>query len=247
MPLADPAAIALRAIPLLDLTSLGDDDTPETIERLCGAAEGPGGPPAAVCVYPEHIGTARRALDARGLARVTVATVTNFPDGGADVERARRETRRAVAAGADEVDVVLPWRAWLAGDESTGRRLLAACRAASAGRILKVILETGELRDAEVIRAASLAALDAGADFIKTSTGKVAVNATPEAARVMLEAIRERGRGGFKAAGGVRVVADAAAYLALADEILGAGWADPAHFRIGASALLGELRRALAA
>lgn len=247
MPVADPAATARRAIPLLDLTSLGDDDTPETIERLCAAAEGAGGPPAAVCVHPEHIGTARRALDARGLPRVRIATVTNFPDGSADIERARRETRRAVAAGADEVDVVLPWRAWLAGDDLIARRLLDACREASAGRVLKVILETGELRDPAVIRAASLAALDAGADFIKTSTGKVAVNATPEAARVMLEAIRARGRGGFKAAGGVRTVADAAIYLALADGILGAGWADAAHFRIGASALLGELRRALAA
>lgn len=247
MPVADSAALALRAIPLLDLTSLGDDDTAGTIERLCAAADGPGGTPAAVCVYPEHIGTARRALDARGLSRVKVATVANFPDGGTDVERARRETRRAVAAGADEVDVVLPWRAWLSGDESIARRLVEACRQAAAGRILKVILETGELRDAAVIRAASLAALDAGADFIKTSTGKVAVNATPAAARVMLEAIRERGRGGFKAAGGVRTVGDVAAYLALADAVLGEGWVGPARFRIGASALLGELRRALAA
>ena len=247
MPDFDPGAVARRAIPLLDLTSLGDDDTPATIERLCAAAGGAGGAAAAVCVYPEHIATARRALAEQGLGRVAVATVTNFPDGGADVERARRETRRAVAAGADEVDVVLPWRAWLAGDHETGRRLVAACREASAGRILKVILETGELKDPDRIRAASLAALDAGADFIKTSTGKVAVNATPEAARVMLEAIRERGRGGFKAAGGVRTVADAAAYLALADGIMGPAWADASRFRIGASALLGELRRALGA
>jgi deoxyribose-phosphate aldolase len=247
MPLADPGAVARRTIPLLDLTSLGDDDSPETIERLCALAAGAGGPPAAVCVYPEHIATARRALASRGLESVKVATVTNFPDGSADVERARRETRRAVAAGADEVDVVLPWRAWRDGDHDTGRRLLAACREAAVGRVLKVILETGELRDPAVIRAASLAALDAGADFIKTSTGKVAVNATPAAARVMLEVIRERGRGGFKAAGGVRVVSDAAVYLALADEILGPAWADAAHLRIGASALLGELRSAVAA
>lgn len=247
MPDPNPGAVARRAIPLLDLTSLDEDDTPAKIEALCAAAIGPGGAPAAVCVYPEHIGTARRALAERGLERVAVATVANFPDGSPDVERARRETRRAVAAGADEVDVVLPWRAWLAGDTDTGRRLIAACREASAGRVLKVILETGELRDAERIRAASLAALDAGADFIKTSTGKVAVNATPGAARIMLEAIRDRGRGGFKAAGGIRRVAEAAVYLALADEVLGPAWIRPATFRIGASALLGELRRALGA
>ncbi len=241
----DAAAIALRAIPLLDLTSLGEDDTPASIERLCAAAAGQGGAPAAVCVYPEHIVTARRALDACGLAAVRVATVVNFPDGGSDAGRVRRETRRAVAAGADEVDVVLPWRAWLAGERRAALAVLAACRESAAGRLLKAILETGELGDPQRVREASLAALEAGADFVKTSTGKVAVNATPEAARAMLEAIRDSGRGGFKAAGGVRSVADAAVYLALADEILGPGWADPAHFRIGASGLLGALREAL--
>ena len=240
-------SLARRALAALDLTSLGEDDRPEAIEALCAAAAGPGGAPAAVCVSPEHIVTARRALDSRGLPLVRVATVANFPEGAADPARAARETRRAVAAGADEVDVVLPWRAWLAGDRDGARSLLAACREASAGRCLKVILETGELRDAAEIRAASRAALAAGADFLKTSTGKVAVNATPEAARVMLEVIREHGRGGFKAAGGVRRLADAAPYFDLADSILGPDWADARHFRIGASALLGELRAALGA
>jgi deoxyribose-phosphate aldolase len=175
-----------------------------------------------------------------------VATVVNFPDGSADAGRVRREVRRAVAAGAGEVDAVLPWRAWLAGDRAAALPVLEACREAARDRVLKVILESGELRDPALLREASLAALAAGADFIKTSTGKVAVNATPEAARVMLEAIRDFGRGGFKAAGGVRSVADAAGYLALADGILGPAWADAAHFRIGASALLGALREVVA-
>jgi len=243
----DFVAAARRALAALDLTSLGEADTPARIEALCAQAAGPGGPPAAVCVYPEHIGTARRALDALGLPDVRVATVANFPEGSDDAGRARRETRRAVAAGADEIDVVFPWRAWQAGDTDSGPQLVAACRAVATGRVLKVILETGELASSELIRGASLAALDAGADFIKTSTGKVAVNATPEAARVMLEAIRARGgRAGFKAAGGVRSVADAALYLELADEILGAGWATPQRFRIGASALLTEIRAVIA-
>jgi deoxyribose-phosphate aldolase len=240
--------IAARALAALDLTSLGEDDSPARIEALCASAVGPGGLPAAVCVYPEHIATARRALDAAGAQGVKVATVVDFPDGSTNSERVARETRRAVAAGADEVDMVLPWQALLAGDRESARRCVTACREAAAGRVLKVILESGALAEAAVIRAASELALDAGADFIKTSTGKVAMGATPEAARVMLETLRDRGgRAGFKASGGVRTLEDAALYLGLADEILGVGWATPAHFRIGASALLTDIRAAFGA
>ena len=240
--------IPARALAALDLTSLGEDDSPQQIEALCASAAGPGGLPAAVCVYPEHIGTARRALDAAGAKAVKVATVVNFPDGSADADRVARETRRAVAAGADEVDMVLPWEALLAGDRESARRAVMAAREAAAGRVLKVILESGVLADAAVIRAASELALDAGADFIKTSTGKARIGATPEAARVMLETLRDRGgRAGFKAAGGVRSLADAATYLRLADDILGAGWATPGHFRIGASGLLTGIRVAFGA
>jgi deoxyribose-phosphate aldolase len=243
---ADAPAMARRALGALDLTSLGDDDTPAHIEQLCAAAASAGGAPAAVCVYPEHIGTARRALDRLGLPQVRIATVTNFPDGSADEARAVRETRRAVAAGADEVDVVFPWRAFREGQHETAAHLVIACKAACGARPLKVILETGELGDPGLIRAAADCALEAGADFIKTSTGKVAVNATPAAARILLEAIRDHGgSAGFKAAGGVRTVADAAAYLTLADDILGPGWATPARFRLGASGLLADIRAVL--
>lgn len=238
--------IARRALAALDLTSLGEDDTPAQIEALCASAAGPGGFPAALCVYPEHIGTARRALAAQRATDLRVATVVNFPDGSADAERAARETRRAVAAGADEVDMVLPWRQVLAGDTDAAVRVVAACRAAAGNRVLKVILESGALADPDLIRAASDLALEAGADFIKTSTGKVAQGATPAAATVMLEAIRDHGgTAGFKASGGVRTLDDAARYLQLADRLLGAGWATPAHFRIGASGLLGEIRKVL--
>ena len=247
MPGPDPVVeTARRALAALDLTSLGEDDTPERVEALCASAVGPGGWPASVCVYPEHIGTVRRALDAAGATGVKVATVVNFPDGGDDPARASRETRRAVAAGADEVDMVLPWRALSSGDETVAARVVAACREASPDRVLKVILETGALGDPVLIRAASRLALDGGADFIKTSTGKVAIGASPGAARVMLEAIRERGgRAGLKVSGGVRTLADAAVYLELVDATMGAGWATPRHFRIGASGLLGEIRTAL--
>jgi deoxyribose-phosphate aldolase len=240
------AEIARRALAALDLTSLGEDDSPAAIEALCASAVVAGGLPAAVCVYPEYIQTARRALDAGGAGAVRVATVVNFPDGSADADRVARETRRAVAAGADEVDMVLPWRALAAGDEQAVRRCLAAAREAAPGRPLKVILESGALAGAALVRRASELALDAGADFIKTSTGKAGSGATAEAAAVMLEAIRDRGgRAGFKASGGVRTLEDAATYLELADRLLGPGWATPRHFRIGASGLLGEIRKAL--
>ena len=237
---------ARRALAALDLTSLGEDDTPAQIRSLCAAAAGPGGLPASVCVYPEHIATARSALDAAGARTVKVATVVNFPDGGDDPDRAARETRRAVAAGADEVDMVLPWRALAAGSPQVAARAVAACREASPGRVLKVILESGSLAEPARVRAASDLALEGGADFIKTSTGKVPVGATPAAARVMLESIRSRGgRAGLKVSGGVRTLGDAAAYLQLVDTTMGPGWATPAHFRIGASGLLGEIRAAL--
>lgn len=239
--------IARRALAALDLTSLGEDDTPAHIESLCAAAAGTGGLPASVCVYPEHIATARRALDAAGARAVKIATVVNFPDGSEDQDRAARETRRAVAAGADEVDMVLPWRALMAGQAEVVARVVSACRAASPGRVLKVILESGSLAERALVRSASDLALDCGADFIKTSTGKVAVGATPAAAQVMLDSIRDHGgRAGLKVSGGVRTLGDAATYLQLADATMGPGWATPAHFRIGASALLGEIRAALA-
>jgi deoxyribose-phosphate aldolase len=233
---------AARLLAALDLTSLGEDDTPASIVQLCAAAA-EGGHPAAVCVYPEHVTTARRALDAEGAREVAIATVVNFPDGGSDISRALRETRRGLAAGADEIDIVFPWRAYLGGDREAGPLMLQECKAVCGSKVLKAILETGELGDSLLIRELTLAALDSGADFVKTSSGKVKIGATPGAARIMLECIRERGsRAGFKAAGGVRTLADAGRYLALADEILGVGWATPAHFRIGASALLKELR-----
>ena len=238
----DGRALAARVLAVLDLTSLGEDDTAATIENLCKAAAA-GGHPAAVCVYPEHIESARRILDERGAADVAVATVVNFPDGSSVLGRAERETRRALAAGADEIDIVFPWRSYIDGDRESGPLMLKSCKDLCGMRPLKAILETGELGDPLLIRELSLAALASGADFIKTSTGKTATGATLAAARVMLQCLRERnGRGGFKAAGGIRTVAEAGRYLALADEIMGTEWATPAHFRIGASSLFAEIR-----
>lgn len=238
---------ARQALALMDLTSLNDDDSEAVIRDLCARANTPAGYPAAVCIYPAFVRTAREALAEQGLAgKVKVATVTNFPHGEADIELAAAETRAAIAAGADEVDVVFPYRALMAGDAEVGRELVAACKRECGDAVLKVILETGELKEAGLIERAGMLAIDGGADFLKTSTGKVAVNATLDAAKILLTAIKASGSEvGFKAAGGVRTAEDAAAYLRLAEQVMGADWITPAHFRFGASGLLGSLLETL--
>lgn len=237
--------LALRLLPLLDLTSLGEDDTPARVEALCTSARTAHGFPAALCIYPEHVTTVRRAL--RGTP-VKVATVVNFPDGGSNRRRVVAETRRALAAGADEIDLVLPYRTLLRGEAERAEAVVQACReTCSAGVALKLILETGELVTPALVRQACAIGLAAGVDFLKTSTGKVPVNATPAAAALMLDAIaQDGGRCGFKAAGGIRTLADAAIYLDLARQRLGEAWIDTAHFRIGASTLFGDIANALA-
>ena len=240
--MADPdrRARALRALALLDLTDLSDLCTPPDVDRLCARAVTAHGPVAAVCVWPQFVSQARVALR-RGPVRI--AAVINFPKGGGDTERAVEDAREAVKDGAHEIDLVMPYHAFLRGDAALAREMIGAVRGEIAkGGALKVILETGALNDAAHIAAAADLALSAGADFIKTSTGKIAVSATPEAARIMLERIKAGGRpAGFKAAGGIRTLADADLYLGLADEIMGAGWAAPATFRLGASGLLDAL------
>ncbi|ACS87095.1 deoxyribose-phosphate aldolase [Musicola paradisiaca] len=238
--------VAQRALGLMDLTTLNDDDTDEKVIALCRQASSPAGKTAAVCIYPRFVPLARKTLCEQGTPEVRIATVTNFPHGNDDIDVALAETRAAIAYGADEVDVVFPYRALMAGNRQVGFELVTACKeaCAAAGVLLKVIIETGELKTEALIRQASEIAIDAGADFIKTSTGKVAVNATLQSAEIMLKVIRDKGVGenvGFKPAGGVRTAEDAAQYLQLADAIMGAGWADARHFRFGASGLLGSL------
>jgi deoxyribose-phosphate aldolase len=244
-----PADTATIALACLDLTSLNETDTPAQIVTLCeraAAASGPRGGVAAVCVWPRFAHLARAHLP----ARIGVAAVASFPDGSADVQRALRDTGQIVQAGAQEVDLVLPYSALLSGGVKSCIALLAAVRRACEGRVLKVILETGELRDAALIEQAARIALDAGADILKTSTGKTPVGATLPAAQAMLRAIandsRGRARVGFKASGGIRSVADAAGYCDLVENQFGAEALSPARFRIGASALLADIEAVLA-
>jgi len=231
---------ARTALACLDLTSLNDADTPADIEALCRRAQGPHGATAAVCVWPRFVAQARALLP----AHIKVAAVANFPDGSSSIERAVADTRQMVDAGGDEVDVVIPWR-----DLDAAPALLSAVRAACARQRLKVILETGELQDAALITRACNIALDAGADFLKTSTGKVATNATPASATLLLQAIAARpasmARVGFKPAGGVRTVADAAVYIALTAQHLGAAALTPLRLRFGASGLLNDIEAVL--
>ncbi|WP_107853070.1 deoxyribose-phosphate aldolase [Oceanimonas marisflavi] len=241
--------LARQTLGLMDLTSLNEHDTEADIIALCRQAVTAGGTPAALCVYGRFVPLARTTLAELGVAgRIKVATVANFPDGSSDLARAERETREAIAAGADEVDLVFPWRALMAGDEQAGLNMVQVCKAVCGERTLKVIIESGELGAPALIRRASELAIDGGADFIKTSSGKVAVNATLEAARIMLDVIKHHGgRVGFKAAGGVRTTAQAADYLRLAAERLGPDWLTPAHFRFGASGLLNDILATLQA
>ncbi len=236
--------LAERAIRLLDLTSLNNSDDDAAVAALCNRATAAPGPIAAVCIWPRFITLARGLLEHSG---VRVAAVANFPAGGDDIAAAVAETKDIVNQGADEVDLVMPYTRWLAGDTSVARDMISACKAACGEQVLlKVILETGRLEETAKIYDASLDAIAAGADFIKTSTGKVEVSATLEAAEVMLQAIKDSdAEVGFKAAGGIRDTATAGDYLALADRILGANWTDAQHFRFGASGLLDDLLAAL--
>ena len=239
----DTARKARLALACLDLTSLTDGhDThggEADIEALCAKADGTHGGhgrTAAVCVWPRQAGFARSLLP----PTIAVAAVANFPDGSSDIRRAVRDTAEIVTAGAQEVDVVIPYR-----DLASAPALLAAVRRECQGLLLKVIIETGEIDDEALILQACRIALDAGADFLKTSTGKRPVAATPAAARLLLAAISTdptaRARVGFKPAGGIRTVADAALYMQLTAEMLGQDAVSPARFRIGASGLLNDI------
>ena len=232
-------ATARRLLSCIDLTSLQDDQA-DDIQALCAAAVTAHGPVAAVCSWPRHVAAMAAALPE---TPPKIAAVVNFPEGADSPEAACDEARAAVAEGAHELDLVVPYKAWLAGDRAPTKSMVAAVRAAAPNAALKVILETGAFGDDLAgVAAIAEATVEAGADMLKTSTGKSGAGASLPAARALLEVIRAAPRPvGFKASGGVRSVEQAAQYLALAEEIMGDGWATPVRFRIGASRLLDEL------
>jgi deoxyribose-phosphate aldolase len=240
----DERGAARVALACLDLTSLNDGDDDAAIDALVARALGGAGRPAALCVWPRFVARARAALP----REIAVAAVANFPAGALDEQRALSDTRAIVQAGGDEVDLVLPWRAMLGGEAAAAARLVEAVRAACPRQRLKLIIESGELPLPDTVRQASRIGLDAGVDFLKTSTGKTVHGASLEAARLMLECIAGHPRAaavGFKASGGIRSVADAAGYIALVREVLGEAALTPARLRFGASGLLGDIERVL--
>jgi deoxyribose-phosphate aldolase len=239
--------LARRALRLLDLTELGDAATEADVLALCTKARGSAVLPAvaAVCVWPRHVAVAKAELEGQG---IRVATVVNFPAGESDEATVLAETADALAAGADEIDLVLPWRRFLAGEEAQAEAFVrATARSLPPGIRLKVILESGGYPDMSSVRRAADAAIRAGAHFVKTSTGKAGTGATLDAARAMLNAILSTPRAiGLKPSGGIRTLEDARGFLALADDMMGPGWATPETFRFGASGLHGALASVIA-
>jgi deoxyribose-phosphate aldolase len=246
------------AIRMVDLTTLEGQDTPGKVRALCAKgrrpdATDPSCPPvAAICVYGDLVPTAVEALAGSNIHIAAVATA--FPSGRAPLDVKLADTKAAVAAGADEIDMVIDRGAFLAGRYLDVYEEIVATKQASGHADLKVILETGELATYDNVRRASWLAMLAGGDFIKTSTGKVSPAATLPVTLVMLEAARDFRRQtgrqvGVKAAGGIRVAKDAVRYLVAVNEVAGDDWLSPDWFRFGASSLLNDLlmqRRKLA-
>ncbi len=253
---AKEQALAL-AVRMVDLTTLEGQDTPGKVRALAAKAMRPDPTDpscpsaAAVCVYPDLVGVAKQALGDSGVKVASVATA--FPAGRASRAVKLADVADAVAAGADEIDMVIDRGAFLCGRYGDVRDEIVAVRAAcqrtdGPPAHLKVILETGELHTYDNVRRASWLAMLAGADFIKTSTGKVSPAATLPVTLVMLEAVRDFRRAtgrmvGVKPAGGIRTSKDAIKYLVTVNEVAGPDWLDPDWFRFGASSLLNDLLR----
>ena len=256
------AAWLLKAVTCIDLTTLAGDDTRGRVRRLCAKARQPVRHDlleamgladldltvGAVCVYPTMV---RHAVEALAGTRVPVASVaTGFPAGLAPLAARLEEVRYAVSEGASEIDMVITREHALSGRWEALYEEVAAVREAAGDAHLKVILATGELATLRNVYRASMVAMQAGADFIKTSTGKEAVNATLEVSLVMVRAIREylelTGCSvGYKPAGGIKTAKEAMLWLILMKEELGRGWLEPELFRFGASSLLGDIERQL--
>jgi deoxyribose-phosphate aldolase len=238
------------AVSMMDLTTLEGKDTAGKVRQLCQKALRPldsdpsVGPCGAICVYPNHVQTAKEILAGSPVKVASVATA--FPSGQSPLDIKLDDTRRAVDFGADEIDMVIDRGAMLVGDYAKVFDEIAATKEACGKAHLKVILETGELGTYDTVRQASELAIAAGADFIKTSTGKIQPAATPPVTLLMLEVIRDHyyatgRRIGMKPAGGVRTSKQALHYLVIVKETLGDAWLTPDLFRFGASALLNDV------
>lgn len=236
---ADPAGVAGQAVSLLDLTTLKSTDTAEKIEALCEKAEkNPVGKVAAVCVYTQFVEQARDMLS----PKIDVATVINFPDAIMTPVEVETQVTQAIARGVNEIDVVFPYAHFQKGFTLRPSEVLRSAKRAAGPRPMKVILESGKFDDPDQLYEASMLAIKQGANFLKTSTGFSEFGADMQAAAIMLQAIRDSGEDvGIKVSGYIKTAEQAAEYIALAEEIMGEGWVDKHHFRIGASGVLDSL------
>ncbi len=220
---------------LIDLTYLGEDDN-NAIDELCAKAKGV----AAVCVYPQAIARVKEQLSDK---KTKIATVVNFPKGNSSLDIVLQEIDSAIALHADEIDVVLPYHDFINGQFHEVNQFLTAVRKRCGSKVLKIIIESGALHKPALIRLAGQMVIDNGADFIKTSTGKIEVGATLDAAYTLLTLIEQSKNPaiGLKLSGGIRTVADAHAYVYLARAVMGETWLNARTLRIGASRLIDDL------
>lgn len=233
--------VAQEALHLLDLTNLDDLTQEHAVMQLCQRAIKY--QVAAVCLYPQFVKLARTII---GSDSVKIATVANFPGGDKDIAEVTEEISAALINGADEIDVVMPYHRYLAGGAEEAITFVKTCKSVcEPNTVLKVILETGAFSKPETILEAARAMIMAGADFLKTSTGKYAQGSSLTATVMLLEAIKEAKENcqlvGLKIAGGIRTIQQISAYFALTKEIVGENFLQPKNFRIGASSLLYEL------
>jgi deoxyribose-phosphate aldolase len=233
-------ALAQQVIGILELNA---DDTPQRIIALCQRALTPVGHVAAICVLPRFAGLARRTLDSLCARDIKVVAAVNFPGGSPSVSSADMEAHAAIVAGADEIDVVYPFHALLGGDKQVGADIVNACRVRCGNNgVLTVTLETGVLRDPQVIHGASCVAIQEGANFLKTSTGKQAVNPTAQASRILIAAIAESGAHvGLNVSGNVRTLNEARVHMDLVRARFGLRWLEQGRLRLGSTSLLDDL------
>ncbi len=235
------------ALACLDLVSLGEDDTPAVVAALARRAHTPYGTPSTCCVYPELLLATRMSLMREGIPQVRVATMVNFPDGGGDADRAERETRRAIAVGADEINLQFPAQTFAAGQRASAQSLVSRVKARCGKSGLRVILDCASFADDQLLRAAAEAAITGGADFLMISVrGKDSADLMNF--RRVSAAIADSGRAvGVAVFGAISSLVQASAYISLASELFGRERVVPARFRLASSALLDQLMPVLAA
>ena len=239
---------ASRILMMMELSTLNDDDSQEAMDVLCQHGKTDVGNVAAISSFACFVSGIKQTLVQQNTPDIKVAAVVNYPYGHSDIKATIAETISAVESSADEIDLAFPSQALLEGDAKVGSEMIRQCKAICGLRPLKAIIETGALKSQAMIQLATVAAIESGADFIQTSTGKAAINATPDVVKIILNTICEvggQGQVGIKVVGGMCMLEDVMAYLTIADEIMGERWAHKNNFRLSCSCLLANVLQEL--